>query len=40
MLVNEEVSGLVTGEDIGVIELNTNIKKIGIQKLKESMTET
>ena len=30
MLANEQVSDLLTGQDIGVVELNTNLKKIGI----------
>jgi hypothetical protein len=38
MLVNEQVSGLETGKNIGVLELNTNLKKIG-STLKRPSTE-
>lgn len=40
MLVNEVASGMWSGEDIGIIEFNTNVKKSLSQKLREAQTET
>ena len=40
MLVNEQQTGIESGQDIGVIEFGTNLKKVLAQKLRSSQKET